>query len=65
MFFGLLGKKEAREIKEETKRGFDSVKKDINNVSEWIKHLDSEDKLQKKDIEEIKDILSSMQEDLE
>jgi hypothetical protein len=65
MFFGLLGKKEAESLKSETKKGFDSVKKDINNVSEWIRHLDSEKNFQKKEIEDIKDILSSMQEDLE
>jgi hypothetical protein len=65
MFFGFLGKKEAQKIKEETRSGFYSVKKDISNISEWIKHLDGEKDLQKKDIEEIKDILSSMQEDME
>ena len=39
---------------------FESVKKDIVSVSGWIKHLDSENKIQKKDIEEIKNSLSTL-----
>ena len=60
MFGWFSGKKEIEQIKEETKKGFDSVKKDITSVSGWIKHLDSEKNLHKKDIEEIKEILSTM-----
>ena len=64
--FWLFGrKKEVEEIKEETKKGFESVKKDIISVSGWIKHLDSEKNLQKKDIEEIKEVLSSMKNEIE
>jgi len=64
--FGLFfNKKRFDQIKEDTKKGFDSVKKDISSVSGWIKHLDSEKNLQKKEIEEIKAILSSVQEELE
>ena len=58
-------KKEVEQIKEETKKGFESVKKDILSVSGWIKHLDSEREIQKKDLQEIKDILSSFQEELD
>jgi hypothetical protein len=65
MFWLFTGKKEVEKIKEETKNGFDSVKKDISSVSEWIKHLDSEKNLQKKDIEEIKEILTSIKEDVD
>lgn len=65
MFWGFFRKKEVEDLKDETKRSFDSVKKDINNVSEWIRHLDSEKNSQKKEMEDIKEILSSMQEDLE
>jgi len=65
MFGWFFGKKEVEQIKEETKKGFESVKKDMASVSGWIRHLDSEKNLQKKEIEDIKDILSSMNDELE
>jgi hypothetical protein len=58
-------KKELEEIKEDTKKGFDFVKKDIAAVSGWIKHLDSEKKLQQNDINELKSNLSTVKEELE
>jgi len=64
MFWLFRGKKEVEKIKEETKQSFDSVKKDITSIGGWIKHLDSEKNLQKKDIEEIKDFLSTMEEEI-
>ena len=60
MFGWFFRKKEVENLKEDTKRGFESVKKDINSISAWIKHLDSEKNLQKRDVEEIKSILSSI-----
>lgn len=65
MFWFFGGKKEVEQIKEETKKGFESVKKDISSVSGWIKHLDSEKNLQKKEIAELKNILSSIKEDVD
>ena len=65
MFGWFSGKKEIDKVKDETKKSFDSVKKDISSVSGWIKHLDSEKNLQKKEIEEIKEILSSVKNDVE
>mgnify|MGYP001594160708 FL=1 len=66
MFGWLFGrKKEVETLKEDTKRGFESVKKDITSISGWIKHLESEKNLQKKEIEEVRGILSSMNNDLE
>ena len=66
MFGWLFGrKKEVEALKEDTKRSFESVKKDIISISGWIKHLDSEKNLQKKDMEEIRNILSSVNNDLE
>ena len=53
------------DIKNDTKKGFDLVKKDIDHVGKWIKHLHSEKDFHKKDIEELKEILSSVQKDLE
>lgn len=65
MFWLFGGKKEVEQVKEDTRQGFEAVKKDINAVGGWIKHLDSENNLHKKDIDEIKDILSSIHEDIE
>ena len=64
MFGWLFEKKEVELIKEETKKSFDFVKKDISTVSGWIKHLDSEKNLHKKDMEDIRGILSSVQEEI-
>lgn len=65
MFGWFLGKKEAHKIKEETKKGFDSVKKDIQSAGEWIKHLHEHKELHKKEINEIKGILSTIKDDVE
>jgi len=63
--FGLFTtKKKINEISEETKKGFESVKKDIFSVTGWIKHLDSENNLSKKDIKELKECLSTIKEDI-
>jgi len=65
MFGWFSRKKEVEELKKETKHGFDSVKKDINSVGEWIKHLNSAKDTQKEDIREIKEVLSTINEELE
>ncbi len=65
MFWLFSGKKKFDQLKEETKKGFDAVKKDILSISKWIKHLDSEKNTQQKEIEEIKQMLSSIKEDVE
>ena len=65
MFGWFFRKKEIEKIKEETKKGFDSVKKDITSVGGWIKHLDSEKNLQKKEIEDLKEVLSSIENEIE
>lgn len=65
MFWPFSRKKEIEQIKEDTKKGFESVKKDISSVSGWIKHLDSEKNLQKKDAEDIKEVLASIQNEIE
>jgi hypothetical protein len=64
--FGLfLKKKEVEKVKEETRKGFENVKKDLSSVGEWIKHLDSEKKIHKGEIKELKEILSTMKEDMD
>ena len=65
MFGWIFRKKEVEQIKEDTKKGFDSVKKDITSITEWIKHLDSEKDLQKEGLIEVKEILSSVSEEIE
>jgi len=65
MFGWFFKKKEVENLKEDTKRGFESVKKDINSVSAWIKHLESEKNLQRMEIEEIKNILSSVNNEID
>ncbi len=62
-FFGR--KKEIEDIKEATKSGFEGVKKDLGAVSGWIKHLDSEKNIQKREIKDLKEFLSSVQEEIE
>jgi len=64
MFGWFSGKKEVERVKVETKRGFDSIKEDIHSVGKWITHLDSEKELHKKDIDDLKAILSMMQKDI-
>lgn len=65
MFEWFFRKKEIRRVEEDTKKGFEAVKKDITAVTGWIKHLDSEKKLQQKEIYEIKEVLSSIQNEIE
>ena len=62
-FFGR--KKDVEEIKETTKKGFEDVKKDINSVSGWIKHLNSEKDIQKRELDDLKELLSTVQEEIE
>ena len=65
MFDWFFGKKDMKKVKEETRKGFESVKKDIQSASEWIKHLNYEKDLHKKEIKDIKDVLSTIKEDID
>ncbi len=65
MFNWFSRKKEIERVEEDTKKGFESVKKDINSVGGWIKHLDSEKSLQKKEVEDLKQVLSTVQNEIE
>jgi len=62
-FFGRKG--EVEKLKEDTKKSFESVKKDITSVGGWIKHLESESNLQEKEISDIKELLSTIEKDIE
>lgn len=65
MFSLFFGKREVEKIKEETKKGFEYVKKDLSSVGKWIKHLDSEKKIHKDEINDLKKILSTVVEELD
>lgn len=65
MFWFFGNKREVERLKEDVRKGFDSVKKDITAVSGWIKHLDSERILHQKDLEELKEDLSSIKTEID
>jgi len=55
-FFG----KRENKLEEETKKGFSAVKKDMDVVGKWVKHLDEKDKQLFLAVEELKQQLSSI-----
>jgi regulator of replication initiation timing/biotin operon repressor len=63
MFNWLFGKSNKR-IEEETKKGFESVKKDMELVGKWVKHLDFKDKQLFDNLNEFKQELSSIRDEL-
>ncbi len=64
MFGWLIGKNN-KKLEEETKRGFSSVKKDIDVVGKWIKHLDKQDKQLFDLVFSLKEELASVKEEVE
>ncbi|MBU0760056.1 MAG: hypothetical protein KJ600_00445 [Nanoarchaeota archaeon] len=42
--FGWFSKKRIRELEEKTQDGFFAVKRDMDSVGKWVKHLESKDK---------------------
>ncbi len=65
MFSWFFRKKSVEQLKEETKKGFDAVKKDISSIGEWIKHLNSKENKQDEEIKELKEVLSSVNDEIE
>jgi predicted transcriptional regulator len=65
MFGWFSRRKEEERLREDTKKGFESVKRDITSLTGWIKHLDSEKNLQKKDTDALRGDLSSIMEEVE
>lgn len=67
--FGLFNKKaekiEVEQLKLAVQTGFNSAKADINNMSKWIKHLDSNDSNLNQEISELREELSSVKDELE
>ncbi len=66
MFEWLFGRKrDDSELKSEIRTSFDNVKKDIENVGKWIKHLNEQDSKQEFRFSDIDARLASMEEELE
>ena len=65
MISWLFRKKEIERVKEDTKKGFEIVKKDMEILENWVKHFDFEKSLQKKEVISLKEVLSSLQEEIE
>jgi len=63
--FGFFGKKRINEIENETKKSFDSVRKDFEGVGKWIKHLNEKNKLVYHGIHGLTKELSSIKFELE
>lgn len=66
MFKWLFGNKKGVErLEEDTKKSFNSVKEDIDKVSRWIKHLNSQDEKQETRFSDIDERLSSLENEIE
>jgi len=66
MFEWLFGRKKGvEELKSETRQGFNHVRNDIENVSKWIKHLNSQDSKQEFRLSDVEARLSSIEDELE
>ena len=64
MYFEAL-KKEVEKLKDETRVSFNAVKEDINSLSEWIKHLNTEDDTHKQAASDLNVRLSSIEDEIE
>jgi len=65
MFWVFTGKKDVEKISADTKKGFESVKKDMGIINGWIKHLNSEKDSHSVQINDLKELLTSAQEEIE
>ncbi len=65
MFEWLFGKNNIKKIEEETKKSFLAVKEDFKQVSDWIEHLNEQDKKLFGVIEQVKADLSTIKNELE
>jgi len=63
--FDWLFKKSDKKKEEETKKAFNSVKKDMDEVGKWIKHLDTTDKQLFDEVNEIKKDLSTIRDEMD
>lgn len=62
--FGWFFKKKVKNLEEETRNSFSAVKKDIDVVGKWIKHLDKQDKQLFDIVSFLKDELATVRDDV-
>jgi len=66
MVFGLFSNKKRVEIlREEIQESFGHVRKDVNRISEWIKHLDDKKQNHDKEISTIREELKDLKESID
>jgi biotin operon repressor len=58
-------KKGVKKLEEDTKKSFNSVKDDMENITTWIKHLNSQDSKQDGAISDVNERLSSLENEIE
>ena len=63
--FGWFKKKRDNDLEKKTQEGFNAVKRDVDAVSKWIKHLDKQDKRLFELLDSLKNDLSSVEDDVE
>ena len=63
--FNWLFKKKDESVQEDTKRGFSAVKKDMELVGKWIKHLEAQDKQLLDELSLVKQEMSSVKDEIE
>ena len=65
MVFGLFGnKKRIEKLREEVQDSFLHVRRDVNKIGEWIKHLDDKKENHDADIETLKSSVKVLQEEI-
>jgi predicted transcriptional regulator len=55
--FWPFGNNKIKDLEEKTQKGFESVKRDMDSVGKWVKHLDDKDK-------QLSDLIFSFKEDM-
>ena len=65
MFWFLTGKSKVKKLEGEIKSSFDSVKQDFDKVGKWIDHFDGKKESHEKEIEGLKDAVSTLQKDFD
>ncbi len=57
--------KEVEAVEEMAKNGFERVKDEVNKINQWIKYLDTQKGIQGDELKEIKESLSSLNDEIE
>jgi chromosome segregation ATPase len=65
MIFGLFGqKKEVNKLRDEVQDSFSHVRRDVNKIGDWIKHLDDKKENHDTDIDSLKEEIKTLQEEI-